>query len=620
MTEQVLNTQLAAQLRGLLRAATPRTVPSGVLVWWGTGPLPDGRAATPALDQPAWEACYMRLEGGALGTGIVPPLAKILATLAPRRPDGQLPVAIARFRHAVPRPEFVAEVRQAAQEGRALRPAPSKLDGLLEEREGFISCGLLHEQWGMPGPAYRGHRIPFLVTEKLLLSNPGGSRPDAIEIDPGDGRGFQKVELETPLVVDYGGASTANVAVRCSYGPDTLMAGFTMPLSEVPAAPAPDESWPLRADCGNTGTAYVHRARGATRVQHPLIMVEGFPGGHAADYLYDTLNQQGTADSLRAAGYDIVIVGLDQGTDLIQRNAEVLVACIRAAKERTEERLVVGGVSMGGLVSRYALLAMEARGEAHNACVFLTIDTPHAGSYTSLGAQWFVQTFAPYLPGLPTFAWLLDSPANQQFDMSWVHAGTAQTSPLREAFVRELTQLGDYPKGPRLLAASCGRGDGVRSAPPGVRTLSWSGEPWLSIGLSALAGASPQTLAHGSWFLADPQQLAPLRSPGDIAWDVAPGGQDPYNAEAAAIALGSGCGAVEHDLDYSCAVPTVSALDLDTDPFAPVPPPGSEASPFEDYAFCDTNQPHLTITPELSAWLLKALGSPCLAEQDTSNV
>ena len=86
--------------------------------------------------------------------------------------------------------------------------------------------------------------------------------------------------------------------------------------------------------------------------------------------------------------------------DLVQRNADVLVECIREAIKRTSQPLLVGGMSMGGLISRYALMAMEARGEQHNTDTFLSIDTPHAGTYTTLGAQWFVHTYLPMLPAL----------------------------------------------------------------------------------------------------------------------------------------------------------------------------------------------------------------------------
>jgi hypothetical protein len=267
-------------------------------------------------------------------------------------------------------------------------------------------------------------------------------------------------------------------------------------------------------------------------------------------------------------------------------------------------------MSMGGLISRYALMAMEARGEPHDTETFLTIDTPHAGTYTSLAAQWFVHTCLPFLPALAGYAALLDSPANQQFDLWWLHDGTVLTSPLREAFVRELAALGDYPKLPRRLAVSSGRGDGVRTAPAGAQTLAWNGEPWISAELHALADGAEGRIGEGAWLRAEPPELRPLCFDAGVAWEGAPGGQEPYNGQVAAIAAGVGCGTVTHALDSTCTVPTVSALDLRQDPFAPVPPPGSGASPFDDYAFCETNEEHLTITPELGAWLLAALGTP----------
>jgi hypothetical protein len=191
-----------------------------------------------------------------------------------------------------------------------------------------------------------------------------------------------------------------------------------------------------------------------------------------------------------------------------------------------------------------------------------------------------------------------------------VHDGVAMRSPLREAFVRDLAALGDYPKLPRKLAMSCGRGDGVRTAPPAAQILKWAGEPWVGAELRTLAEDGAETIGAGEWFLAEPPQLAPVRFDAGIAWDGAPGGQEPYNGQVAAIASGVGCGTVAHALDSVCTVPTVSALDLRQDPFVPVPPPGSAPSPFDDYAFCTDNEPHLTITPELSAWLLAALGNP----------
>jgi hypothetical protein len=555
-----------------------------ILVRWGAEALPDGAGRVPTLVQAAWEGAYLRLANGARPPSDVRPLPAILGATDAFRPDGPLPVAIASFRYSVP-------------------DAPA-------ERQAFFVCGLLHDQWGQAEPVYRGRSVPFLYSADFHLTNPGGPAPDAVELDPGDGDGWRPLVPGTPLVVDYAESGAVQVGVRCTYGPEALTAGFALTLSDQPAAPVPDETWALHAASGNGGSAWVYLADGAVAITHPIVMVEGFPGGHPPDYLYDTLDQHGTATALRAAGYDIVLVGLQQGMDTVQRNANVLVDCIRQAIARTDAPLIVGGMSMGGLISRYALAAMEARGEPHHAAVFLTIDTPHAGTYTSLAAQWFVQSFVRYLPALAGYQELLDSPANQQFDLWWLHEGVVRTSPLRDELVRDLAALGDYPALPRKLAISSGRGDGASTAPAGAQTLRWAGDPWVFAELRTLAEGAATTIAQGQWYAADPPDLAPLSFDAGVAWEGAPGGQEPYNGQVAQLAAGLGCGTVAHAFDSTCTVPTVSALDLRQDPFAPVPPPGSGAGPFDDYAFCAENEQHLVITPEVSAWLLAALGSP----------
>jgi hypothetical protein len=604
------NPVLAEQIRRLLARATPKTVPGGVLLWWGASDLPSGTGMPTALNQLAWEGTYLRLQNGALADGVVTPLPTVLAATSPHRPDGPLPIAIANFTYAVPRPELADRVRRAVADGRGLEHPPDSLTEQLVQRRAFFATGLLHDQWGFALPAHRGRTAELVVREDFHLTNPGAPLPDAVALDVGDGRGFMPVEIGTPVSATFpDGAAAAQLTIRCTYGSEILTAAFSVALSDQPAAPEPDEVWSLRGDCGNTGSAYVYLADRHAMVKRPVIMVEGFPGGHAADYLYDTFDQQKTATKLRAAGRDLVIVGLDQGADEIQRNADVLVACIRKALRRTDEPLVVGGVSMGGLVSRFALTAMENRDERHNTELFLTIDTPHGGAYTSLGAQWFVQAFRSILPALEAEAQLLDSPANQQFVLQWVHDGVAQTSPLRTAFIDELRKLGNYPQSPRRLAVACGRGDGVSGTPAATQTLSWDGRPWISAELSTLAAAGLEVVGQGSWLLAEPPQLPSLRVDlGGRPWEGTPGGQDTYNGQAAAIAGGVGCGVVTHAFDETCAVPTVSALDLDQGPSVAVPPADAGKSPFEDYLFNAENQPHLTITPECSAWLLTALG------------
>ena len=198
-----------------------------------------------------------------------------------------------------------------------------------------------------------------------------------------------------------------------------------------------------------------------------MILVEGFPGGHPCDYMYELLNASGMVDALHAAGYDVIIVGLDNGLTKIQLNAQVLVQCIREARKRTPQPLVVGGVSMGGLVSRYALARMEKQGEDHGTRTYLSIDAPHRGTYTSLGVQWFVHALEPYARvARRLLARCWTRPPTCSSMIEWLDEGEVGQSPLREELLADFAAVGGYPRAPRKLAVSCGRGDGRRRLRP----------------------------------------------------------------------------------------------------------------------------------------------------------
>jgi cytochrome P450 len=248
---------------------------------------------------------------------------------------------------------------------------------------------------------------------------------------------------------------------------------------------------------------------------------------------------------------------------------------------------------------------MERAGRPHRTRIYLSIDAPHRGTYTSLGVQWFVHALRPLARALQGFADLLDAPSNQQLMIAWLHDGAVGTSPLRDAFLAELEELG-HPQQPTTLAVACGRGDGVPAGGAGARTLTLSAEPFLEVALNTLPGDSDGVVACGSWLFADPG-LQPLTVAGAPAWETAPGSQNTYNAQVAAVASAFGCGTVEHAVDVACGVPTASALDLDQDPFAPVP---DDAGPFDAHVCSATNVQHLAITPEVSKWIVDRLGAP----------
>ena len=605
---------LADQIRALLAQADEQVVPGRVLAWWGNTDFPTGAAPAPPLTQQQWGGLYFLLENAALELGPVKPLALIDASTRDLRPDDPLPIAIASFRVAVPRASLAQSILAGASNGGQPGALPARLADAIEERQAFMATAYMHGQWGRDTPVHRGRHVRLRLDEAFYFTNPAAALPDSIAVDLGDGDGFVEAAFGDVLEASYPKGDSAVIAVRCTYGDEALEARMTLAISDDPAPPRADDTWPLQArgpdgKPSEAGMAWVFRAPGRREVVNPVILVEGFPGGHPCDYLYELLNASGMVDALQGAGYDVIIVGLANGLTQIQRNAQVLVECIREARKRTPQPLVVGGVSMGGLVSRYALAWMEKQGEDHGTRTYLSIDAPHRGTYTSLGVQWFVHALEPYARGLLGFSRLLDADSNVQLMIQWWNDGKVGRSPLRDELLADFAAVGGYPSRPRKLAVSCGRGDGVGgSATAGTATMTWESEPFLSLAINTLPGVDG-TVAAGSWFMAE-KPLAPLRDPGIRAWETVPGSQNTYNQQVAQVASAFGCGTVQPTAANlrTCCIPTVSALDLDQDdPSAPI---GEATGPFDAHTCSPDSLQHLELAGEVSQWIVTELGAP----------
>lgn len=370
-----------------------------------------------------------------------------------------------------------------------------------------------------------------------------------------------------------------------------------------------DAVWPLQsADSPNTGRAHLYLAAGRRVPRHPILICEGFPGSHTQEYLLAVVEQHGLMARLQALGYDIVLIGLDQGTDRIQNNAGVVEACIAQAQAQTREPLVVAGMSMGGLVVRYALARMERAGRDHRTRAYLSWDAPHRGAYTSLAAQWFGQNFRRAHPQIELLARLLDSPANQQLMKHWLHAGKVIESPLRRAWCEDLAQLGGYPQQMQRWAIASGRGDGARSEPPHVLALDCPGDASFAVRLWTL-GEHQQRLRIGEGRVGGTMCTA-LDHASNWSWEAAPGGLGRYLETAAQCVQALGYRDVHLGSVTSCAVPTMSALGQDLDPFSPIPEPGTAPSPFHDYRHEADNHRHLYFSAATADWLLQRIGRP----------
>ncbi|MFG3255819.1 hypothetical protein [Streptomyces sp. NPDC048172] len=383
----------------------------------------------------------------------------------------------------------------------------------------------------------------------------------------------------------------------------------------------PEESWELTAAWGRArGTADVHPARGTpgrTALVRPMVFADGFGHGPSdLPALYGHFRE--LFDALRASGVDVVLLGFAERQASLQANAGVAVSCVRKAVARQSgyEPLTVGGVGMGGLVTRYALARMEHDGEDHRAGVYLSYDVPHNGAVIPLLLQQLAYFFEALDPGGDRAqAALVRSPAAQQLLWGWVPGAAtpgpvATASPLRAEFLRELRRVGWFPRVPHRFGVANGSGLGTgREVPPDAPVLDWTE---LAGQLQAVVRTQP---AYGEGrFTGRMRGLDEWRSVTTShvpPFDGAPGGTlESYGLLADALGAKVGNDAYRH----SCFVPAVSAVALDHDPvswpvdlyedISALPPERSELDAF----LCDTeNSEHGAARPALTDWILRHL-------------
>lgn len=135
---------------------------------------------------------------------------------------------------------------------------------------------------------------------------------------------------------------------------------------------------------------------GGTRtLDKPLLVVEGIDGANvnsAASYyaLGASLFPLGQAE-----GADIAILNFGDGGRAIQDNAAVVRRVLRDFWDRHNGsptgELDVVGVSMGGVVARYALAEMEEDGVEHHVKTFVSMDAPQQGAVIDTELQSFIR-------------------------------------------------------------------------------------------------------------------------------------------------------------------------------------------------------------------------------------
>ncbi|MEF9903719.1 esterase/lipase family protein [Streptomyces sp. P9-A2] len=368
------------------------------------------------------------------------------------------------------------------------------------------------------------------------------------------------------------------------------------------------EEWTLP-----NGFAWVFPGEGNSGgLVRPVIMADGFNLGRSKlDVLYHGLESGCRFISeLRRRGRDVILLGFEERSASILDNARAAEAAIMQAiaERQGDARLVVGGFSMGGIVTRYALARLETQRMDHQTALYFSYDSPHRGASIPVG----VQAFSHFIPFPNDFARQMNSPAARQ--MLWQHydedTGKTSVSPLREEFLDALRRVGWWPQIPMKIAVANGRGDGVGL--PQVK----AGEVALRID-RIYPGTTFYTQAQGDDVTAAylnrrlPKAEKTITTNDFPELDGAPGGTlHTYKILADTVKKLGGKADLRHE--DVCFVPSVSAvairdIDKQNDLYAGVDGLDPDESELDEFRCSSTTTAHTAITEELGTWIIERL-------------
>ncbi|MGW2616193.1 esterase/lipase family protein [Streptomyces sp. NPDC001500] len=391
--------------------------------------------------------------------------------------------------------------------------------------------------------------------------------------------------------------------------------GFTLGAAVTAEPPSPvevpdHEDWTLP-----NGFAWIFRGEGNTSpgtLVRPVIMADGFNLGRSElDKLYQGLEGgYPFISELRRRGRDVILLGFEERSASILDNAEAAVAAVMRAnaEKQGDAPLVVGGFSMGGIVTRYALAKLETQRMHHQTALYFSYDSPHRGASIPIG----VQAFSYFIPFANDFAKQMNSPAARQ--MLWRHydkdTGKIGVAKERTEFLTALDRMGGWPRIPRLLGIANGRGDGVGlpDVKPGEMALRIDG---IYPGTTFYTQAQGDDVTVAYLNRRFPAADETITTDGFPELDGAPGGTL-HTYKILADAMRKLGGTVDLRHEEVCFVPSVSAVavrDFETqaDLYAKVDELSPDDSELDDFILSSTTTPHTGITQELCTWLLDRL-------------
>jgi len=528
-----------------------------------------------------------------------------LPSVFPSVGGGVIPLAVLNYAYERIRPEAIG-----IRNGRIFPIVPPAL----ETRRVFAATALRDR-------TYRGSEVRFQLDPDNYLTNDPAA-PVGIAVDFADGRGFVPLAFSETAVVRYVEPGSKVLRLRITMeGGRRLEASFVFEVHRL-RTPSPHDTLDIQATISylggfGSGEAYVYLAEGHSQIIDPVVVIEGFDLDNSMnwDELYELLNREELVETLRARGFDLVLLNFNDAVDYLQRNAFVAVELIEQVREiiGPTRDMAVAGASMGGLIGRYALAYMEAHARDHAVRTFISFDAPQTGAIIPLGLQYWLWFFADESEEAAALLAALDSPAARQL-LLYHHtdppSGTGESDPLHDGLWDDFAALGDYPSLPRKVAIINGSAAAAdQGFLPGDQIIEWeyssilldvTGNVW------AVPDGTPHMIFHGEIdIILLPPDEETVNVSATLPYDGAPGGWRGSMAQLDTTEAPYGDIVGLHD--HHCFIPSISGLALNTgDLFYDIAgdPDLLDHTPFDAVYYPLENEEHVEITPANAEWFL----------------
>ncbi|MBE9463747.1 T9SS type A sorting domain-containing protein [Dyadobacter subterraneus] len=373
-----------------------------------------------------------------------------------------------------------------------------------------------------PGKTFSSTNVVSFIFNSSLSFGNGGSI-SSIAIDFGEGAGYQTASWGTALSHTFNSVGNKRIKVRVTPAVGSTVENhfdFQIYSNDVCNICRFGTSFYTSHTFAATtshsgGIGYIRYSQNNTsspkRLKKPLIVVEGFDvhsiaPNLAENYSYrdfilnlnDLGGATGTFDfngSLDDSNYDLIFLDYNNGTDDIIRNAALLqdlIIWVNGQKVTGDSDNVVMGLSMGGLVGRYALAKMVRNSIATQTRLFIAHDSPQRGANVPLGVQvaprhlgalGFLGLFTArdVIPELDQTLKLFDATATGQLLINKVTNSTGSIS--ANSFLNnDYWNMVNLPSAPpyRLVATSDGSQCGVALFSPSTQLANFTASGFLT--------------------------------------------------------------------------------------------------------------------------------------------